>query len=145
MGFEPWTLKFRLEPLTQNFQFQRGVKFEDDGEFDIIESEPDSVSSSSEEEQEVAKKVPEKPVSKPRELTKKEQEERLKKISEVKIGFKEFLQVLDYRMLGIFFKSIIYYFIFAFFMCGIYLICIYNFNQAMWHEYFPVQDLSDEL
>ena len=67
----------------------------------------------------------------------------LQKISQVKIGLKEFLEVLDYRMLGIFFKSILYYFIFAFSLCGIYLICIYNFNEAMWHEYFPVQDLSD--
>ena len=108
----------------------------------MIESEPDSVSSSSDEE--VAKKVPKTPKeSQIKQLTKKQQEERLQKISQVKIGLKEFLEVLDYRMLGIFFKSILYYFIFAFSLCGIYLICIYNFNEAMWHEYFPVQDLSD--
>ena len=109
----------------------------------MIESEPDSVSSSSEEE-EVAKKLPEKPKENlPQQLTKKEQEERVRKISQVKIGLKEYLEVLDYRMLGIFFKSIFYYFIFAFFLCGVYLVCIYHFNKAMWYEYFPVQDLSD--
>ena len=108
----------------------------------MIESEPDSVSSSSDEE--VAKKVPKTPKeSQIKQLTKKQQEERLQKISQVKIGLKEFLEVLDYHMLGIFFKSIIYYFIVAFTLCGIYLICIYNFNEAMWAEYFPVQDLSD--
>ena len=53
----------------------------------MIESEPDSVSSSSDEE--VAKKLPEKPKeSQPKQLTKKEQQERLEKISQVKIGLK---------------------------------------------------------
>ena len=107
----------------------------------MIESEPDIVSSSSDEE--VVKKLPEKPKDSKKQLTKKEQEERLKQISQVKIGFKEYLQVLDYRMLGIFFKSIFYYFIFSFFLCGLYLLGIYHFNKAMWYEYFPIQDLSD--
>lgn len=101
----------------------------DDGEFDVIESEPDSFSS--EESETENKPTPAKNLVKEDKKKRASAEEKQKKIEATKIGIKEFLQVLDYRMLGYFWKSIFYYAIFAFCLCVIYIICIYNFNKVI--------------
>ena len=105
------------------------VTFEDQSdqeELDVIESEPDSVSSEEEK------------------ATAEASEQRANKIRNTKVGLTEFLQTLDYRFLGLFFKSILAYFLLCFCMCLLYLFFTYHLNKPMWHEYFPVED-KDEL
>jgi len=116
-----------------------------DDEFDIVESDADTISSDeNSENSEIDKFDTVKDIS---EKAKEERriQERLKKIQETQIGIKEFLQCLDYHMLGVFFKTIFAYIFCASILCIIYLVFIYNFNKAMWHEYFPVEDLSADI
>ena len=138
-------------PAITNDNFNKNIKEVtfDDGEFDVIESEPDSLSSeeSAAEDHQPKKASPSKDaLQKAKELKDKaasKAEERRKEIEATQIGLKEFLQVLDTRMLGYFVKSIFIYFVCAAVLCIFYIFFIYNFNQAMWHEYFPVRDQSD--
>ena len=68
----------------------------------------------------------------------------MKKIDSTKVGIKDFFQIaLDYEMLGLFCKSIFAYIVCATTLCVFYLIFIYFLNKALWHEYFPIEDLSD--
>ena len=78
-------------------------------------------------------------------------QERLQKINGVKLGFKELYQVLDKSYLRLFFGSVLVYFLVGLMICGIYLSCIYIFNESLWYTYFPttdeyyVKDTKDEL
>ena len=78
-------------------------------------------------------------------------QERLQKINGVKLGFKELYQVLDKSYLRLFFGSVLVYFLVGLIICGIYLSCIYIFNESLWYTYFPttdqyyVKDAKDEL
>ena len=113
-------------PIRPLKNLSKEVTFEDsEEELDVIESEPDSVSSEEEKAAEAS-------------------EQRANKIRNTKVGLTEFLQTLDYRFLGLFFKSILAYFLLCFCMCLLYLFFTYHLNKPMWHEYFPVED-KDEL
>ena len=114
---------------------------EQDDEFDIIESEPDSYHS---DESDNESKSLNNPVNKDSITEAKRIEKRLQEINKVKIGLKEFIQVLDKPMLTLFFKTVLFYLILGFTLCGIYLICVYFFNEAAWYEYFPVEE-DDEV
>ena len=87
----------------------------------MIESEPDSLTS---EEESCGEDINEKLKEE------KRIEERVKKIEATKIGLREFLQVLDYRMLGYFVKSILIYAVIASILCIFYVLFIYNFNKV---------------
>ena len=115
-----------------------------DEDFDVVESDPDSVSSEDSENAEIDNFDAVKEISEKAKEEKRIQE-RLKKIQSTKVGLREFLQCFDYRMLGLFFKTIFAYLICASILCSIYLIVIYFFNKALWHEYFPVEDLSADI
>ena len=114
---------------------------EQDDEFDIIESEPDSYhSDESDNECNSLNKSPDK-----ESITEaKRIEKRLQEINKVKIGLREFIQVLDKPMLTLFTKTILFYLILGFTLCGIYLVFVYFFNEAAWYEYFPVEE-DDEV
>ena len=125
-------------------------------EFNVIESDPDSLSdediTTSEEnstedlnepimgsKSKVKSKTICKPFNTKSDLiseTKKFQE-RLQKINQVKFGCKEFYQVLDKSYLRLFFGSVLAYFFVGLIICGIYLGCIYIFNEPLWYTYFP--------
>ena len=114
---------------------------EQDDEFDIIESEPDSYHS---DESDNESKSLNNPVNKDSITEAKRIEKRLQEINKVKIGFKEFIQVIDKPMLTLFIKTVLFYLILGFTLCGIYLVFVYFFNEAAWYEYFPVEE-DDEV
>ena len=125
--------------------------FENCDEFDIIESDPDSVTSDSSEESapedEVLNKRKKFQNQKPPSLSPEEKsvnafkKERI--IEQTHVGFKEYCSALDWRMLGYFFKSLL-----GFFACGlilglIHLVITFAFNEDLWYEYFPIDDDSN--
>ena len=114
---------------------------EQDDEFDIIESEPDSYHS---DESDNECQSLNNPVNKDSITEAKRIEKRLQEINKVKIGLKEFIQVLDKPMLTLFIKTVLFYLILGFTLCGIYLVFVYFFNEAAWYEYFPVEE-DDEV
>ena len=114
---------------------------EQDDEFDIIESEPDSYHS---DESDNESKSLNNSVNKDSITEAKRIEKRLQEINKVKIGLKEFIQVLDKPMLTLFIKTVLFYLILGFTLCGIYLVFVYFFNEAAWYEYFPVEE-DDEV
>ena len=138
-------------------------------EFNVVESDPDSISDEDcttsindddstgdlnetmGNKSKVKCKTNCKPVNTKKDLiseTKKFQE-RLQKIHQVKLGFKEFYQVLDKSYLRLFFGSIVAYVFVGLIICGIYLGCIYTFNESLWYTYFPsteyLEEAKDEL
>ena len=72
-------------------------------------------------------------------------EKRLKKIQSVKIGFRELYEVLDKPFLKLFFFSIFLYLFVSFILCCLYLILVYNFNEALWYQYFPINEYNVEF
>jgi len=116
-------------------------------EFDVVESDADSISSDeNSENSEIYNKI--ESVKEISEKAKEEKrlQERLEKIKNTKVSIKDFFQTaLDWHMLGLFFKTILAYFLCVTFLCIIYLVLIYFFNKAMWYEYFPIEDLSDDI
>ena len=115
---------------------------EQDDEFDIIESEPDSYHSDESENE--CKILNNTSADKDSITEAKRIEKRLQEINKVKIGLKEFIQVLDKPMLTLFIKTVLFYLILGFTLCGIYLVFVYFFNEAAWYEYFPVEE-DDEV
>jgi len=116
-----------------------------DEEFDVVESDADSISSDdNSENSEVNDKLDTVKELSEKAKEEKKLQERLKKIDSTKVGIKDFFQIaLDYEMLGLFCKSIFAYIVCATTLCVFYLIFIYFLNKALWHEYFPIEDLSD--
>ena len=116
-----------------------------DEEFDVVE-----VSSSSDDNEEnISNEIEEKnPIinhqnSKSAET--KRLEKRLKKIQSVKIGFRELYEVLDKPFLKLFFGSLFLYLFVSCILCCIYLTLVYNFNEALWYEYFPINEYKVEF
>jgi len=118
-----------------------------DEEFDVVESDADSISSDeNSENSEIYTKI--ESVKEISEKAKEEKrlQERLEKIKNTKVSIKDFfVTALDWHMLGLFFKTILAYLLCVTILCIIYLILIYFFNKAMWYEYFPIEDYSDDI
>ncbi len=125
-----------------------------DDEFDVIESDPDSASESevdSEPDEQVTKAdIKDKDKSKQSDKKNKDVEEivdkqlkRIREIESTKVGLKEFLQCLDWSMLGLFVKGMLAYFTIGGILCLIFLCFVYKFNEQLWYEYFPAEDISD--
>ena len=116
---------------------------EQDDEFDIIESEPDSYhSDDSDNEPKCLSK--DSATEKVSTTEAKRIEKRLQEINKTKVGLREFIQVLDKPMLTLFIKTVLFYLILGFTFCGIYLVFVYFFNEPAWYEYFPVEE-DDEI
>jgi len=72
-------------------------------------------------------------------------EERIKRISEVKITFGDFFaKCVDHDMLKMFFGSLIAFFFFVGMITCLYLIICYFFREQMWHFYFPKSEHHHE-
>ena len=144
--FDGFSKKFKNLTVFNGFQ----EVLNNDEEFDVVE-----VSSSSDDNEEnisdeIQEKNPEKnPIiinhqnSKSAET--KRLEKRLKKIQSVKIGFRELYEVLDKPFLKLFFGSLFLYLFVSFILCCIYLTLVYNFNEALWYEYFPINEYKVEF
>ena len=117
-----------------------------DEEFDVVEvssSSDDNEENISDEIQEKNQIIINHQNSKSAET--KRLEKRLKKIQSVKIGFRELYEVLDKPFLKLFFGSLFLYLFVSCILCCIYLILVYNFNEALWYEYFPINEYKVEF
>ena len=115
-------------------------KQEEDFEFNIVEESPD-VATTSEEEEAEALLIPFKGL----EEGSKEVEERVRRLSQVKVGFKGYLQVLDWYMLSLFFKLMFAFFFTSGILCLIYSFIVYLWFPEQWLEYFPISKQDQEL
>eukprot|EP00095_Tigriopus_kingsejongensis_P003889 maker-scaffold603_size126491-snap-gene-0.27 protein:Tk03889 transcript:maker-scaffold603_size126491-snap-gene-0.27-mRNA-1 annotation:"abc-2 type transporter" len=110
-------------------------------EFQVIESDADTVSETSESGEEdtplsyqnggLAEDCP-------------EMLERVRQIEAIPITFSDYLSCLDYDMLKLFFQCM-----FGFFFCSliislVFLIFVYFCNEDLWFEYFPVSDDEED-
>ena len=129
-------------------------------EFDVVEEEPDEVSTTSDElelskndtDNKVWKDLPKKDaffvdkelsgykLGQIGRINTLESKERVAKIQSVKLTVWDYFSVLDYEMLGLFFQCMIGFFISGLFLSLIYLTYVYFFNEDIWYEYFPVED-----
>lgn len=103
-------------------------------EFQVIEEDPDSVSCSSDSEEE--RLIQNGGAVEDSE----EMLERVRKIESLPIGFKDFLSTLDFQMLGLFVKCMLGFFFASLILSLIFLIFVFFFNEDLWFEYFPVSD-----
>ena len=63
----------------------------------------------------------------------------------MKIGFREFLGVLDWYMLKLFVKSLLFFCLLGSFFSVVYLILVYFLSEDLWYEYFPPSDDDDHF
>ncbi len=106
-------------------------------EFDIVEEEPDQISSSSESGEENGQEEVDSSLVPNSEET---PEERVRRIESVQLSFRDFLSCLDYNMLGLFALSMIAFFTFGLLLSLVLLSGVFFFNEDLWYEYFPVSD-----
>ena len=114
----------------------KAKKEEEEVEFNVIEESPDiATSSSDEQEEEEALLIPFKGLKEGSEEVK----ERLRHLSRLKVGFRGYLQVLDWYMLTLFFKLMFAFFFTSGVLCLIYTFIVYLWFPEQWFEYFPVK------
>lgn len=113
----------------------------DTDEFEVVESEPDSVTDSSSEDGDENSQQDLDFMLSPTDANDEAQvRERVRRISEVKIGPKEFCQAIDWYMVKIFWQSIGLFLAVVFVATIIYLTLVYKYSEDTWYEFFPVSD-----
>ena len=114
-------------------------------EFDIVEEQPDEVTNSSSDEKEDATDLLLPPHG--LEEDSEQMRQRVLKIKSIQLGFGKFLQALDYKMLGLFVKSMLAFYLASALICLTYLIVVYFFFHEQWLIYynFSVEPRHTEL
>jgi hypothetical protein len=53
--------------------------------------------------------------------------------------------VLDWYMLKLFVKSLLFFVLLGSFFCTVYLILVYFLSEDLWYEYFPPSDDDEQV